>query len=404
MNPTSGTGSRSSAGIAALLLMSFAAGNTLALDQPPAEPEQQRAWLVGHLVTDMKGLGIYSADDFAKVSDTVNDMTDDQVALLAQYYYLTRAKTQQDASLYAMQQQGYSDADVDEQKTQIADILTQLQDETDACYAGLQTLGTPVQYLGQVVYSSVPGWCVYSRCCIPDWYFANGCYVGCAFNPAYCGNYAQPVCAAYYDNGSYFNSFYDRSAYIDRSINRARRQANWYRNHDWQNNLRHDRLVSHSVNPYRHDANQQVGHQGRPQGGHNGTNRNGGHNAHNGGHGYRGGQFAHIGGHGGGGAGHVSRGAGHAARSMAHSGGHGGGHARASSAGGHSHSGGRGGGHSGGGAHAAHGSSVHAPRAAHAAHGGHGGHAAHAASHAAPVGGHGGGHASHAPSGRGRHK
>jgi hypothetical protein len=256
--------------------MSFAMGSAVAMDQPPGEPQQQHAWLIGHLVTDMKDLGIYSADDFAKVSDMVNDMTDDQVALLSQYYYLTRAKTQQDAGLFAMQQHGYSDADVDGDKAQIADILTQLQDEIDACHAELQTLGSPAQYLGQVVYSSAPGWCVRSRCCVPEWYCAEGCYVGCAFNSAYCGNYAQPVCAAYYDNGSYFNSVYDRSAYIARSINRARRQADHYRNQNWQSSFKHDRFVGHGTNPYPHGANRQLGQNGKiRQGGHDGGNRNG---------------------------------------------------------------------------------------------------------------------------------
>jgi len=256
--------------------MSFAVGNALAIDQPPQEPEQQRAWLVGHLVTDTKNLGIYGTADFAKVSDMVNNMTDDQVALLAQYYHLTRAKTQQDASLYAMQQRGYSDADVDGYKAQIADILTQLQNEIDACHAELQTLGSPAQYLGQVVYSSVPGWCVSSRCCVPDWYYANGCYVGCAFNPTYCGNYAQPVCSAYYDNGSYFNSAYDRGAYLARSINRARRQVDHYRNQNWQSSFKHDRFVGHGTNPYPHGANRQLGQNGKiRQGGHDGGNRNG---------------------------------------------------------------------------------------------------------------------------------
>ncbi len=277
MNPTSSSVESRSflprlTGTIACLLISLACGSVLAVDQPPPEPEQQRAWLVGHLVTDMKGLGIYSADDFAKVSDMVNEMTDDQVALLSQYYYFTRAKTQQDAGLYAMQQQGYTDADVDGYKAQIADILTQLQDEIDACHAELQTLGSPAQYLGQVVYSSAPGWCVRSRCCVPDWYYAEGCYVGCVFNPGYCGSFGQPVCSAYYDNSSYFNAVYDRSAYIDRSIDRARRQANRYRDHDWQGRFRHDRFVGHGTNPYPHGANRQLGQSGKFR---QGGNRNG---------------------------------------------------------------------------------------------------------------------------------
>jgi hypothetical protein len=247
------------------------AGNALAIDQPPQDPEQQRPWLVGHLVTDMKTLGTFSAADFGKVSDIVNNMTDDQVGLLAQYYYITRAKTLQDSSLYAMQQQGCSDEEVNAAKAEIADLLTYQQEQIDACYSQLQPMGIPIQYAAQVVYSSVPGWCAYSRCCVPDWYYDNGGYVGCAFNRDYCGNYAEPAYNAWHDNGSYFNSAYNTSAFIARSINKAQRQATWYHNHDWHRNLTHDRLAEAS---YR--AKHQGAHVGKThQGEHDGTGHNG---------------------------------------------------------------------------------------------------------------------------------
>ena len=100
------------------------AGTAFAIDQPPQDPQQQRAWLVGHLVTDMEALGTFDGNTLAKVPAIVNALTDDQVALLAQYYYLTRSKTEQDAYLYALQQQGYTDEQVNAAKAQIADLLT----------------------------------------------------------------------------------------------------------------------------------------------------------------------------------------------------------------------------------------------------------------------------------------
>ena len=204
----------------------------------------------------MKNLDIYGAADFGKVSDIVGNMTDDQVALMAQFYYLTRAKTQQDAGLYAMQQQGYSDDEVNARKAETADILAYQQDQIDACYGQIATLGIPIQYVGQVVYSSVPGWCADSQCCVPDWYYDGGYYVGCAFNRDYCGDFGQHVCGAYYDRGSHFSSVYDRNGYLNKSINKARHQANWYRNHDWQGNLRYDRFARHGDNPDGHGSSQ----------------------------------------------------------------------------------------------------------------------------------------------------
>jgi len=129
----------------------------------------------------------------------VNALTDDQVALLAQYYYLTRSKTEQDAYLYSLQQQGCADEQVNEAKAEIADLLTEMQNQGDACYSQIQTLGEPVQYLAQVCYASVPGWCCGAGCYVPEWYYNEGSFVGPCFNAAYAGDWAAPVCNAYYD-------------------------------------------------------------------------------------------------------------------------------------------------------------------------------------------------------------
>jgi hypothetical protein len=99
---------KSTAPAAFLLAVFLTAGSALAVDQPPQEPEQMRAWLVGHVIADMEALGTFGGKAFAKVPGIVDRLTDDQVALMAQYYYLTRAKTEQDAYLYSLQQQGPS--------------------------------------------------------------------------------------------------------------------------------------------------------------------------------------------------------------------------------------------------------------------------------------------------------
>ena len=36
------------------------------MEPPPQEPQQQRAWLIGHLVTDMEALGTFDGNTLAK--------------------------------------------------------------------------------------------------------------------------------------------------------------------------------------------------------------------------------------------------------------------------------------------------------------------------------------------------
>ena len=61
MNPASQV-PKSTVGAAFLLAVFLTAGSSLAVDQPPQEPEQQRAWLVGHVVTDMEALGTFGGN------------------------------------------------------------------------------------------------------------------------------------------------------------------------------------------------------------------------------------------------------------------------------------------------------------------------------------------------------
>ena len=129
-------------------------------DQPPADSAQQREWLRVRILRDVQLAGTFDGDTIAKASRILQGLSDDQVALLCQYYLLTRSKTEQDAYLYSLQQQGQTDAQVNEAKAAVADLLTEMQDQGDACYSQIQTLGEPVQYLAQIEYASIPGWCV----------------------------------------------------------------------------------------------------------------------------------------------------------------------------------------------------------------------------------------------------
>ena len=169
---------------------------------------------------------------------------------MGQYDFLSRSKTEQDAYLYALQQQGRTEDQVAEAKAPIAELLTAMNDEIVACYDQFITMPQPVQYLSQVCYSSVPGWCCNAGCFVPTWYYDNGCFVGPVFDAACSGLLAQPVYRAYFDAGSQFYSTYHSvtmRVHVNRSINLAHRQADWFRHHgDWRSAMAHDRLLHRS--------------------------------------------------------------------------------------------------------------------------------------------------------------
>ena len=139
------------------IVLALVASTCLAIQPPPLDSESQRAWLTGHLIADMKTLDTFSPADFGKVADVVTGMTDDQAALACQFYYLTRAKTEQDAYLFALQKEGKTDEEVNEAKASVTDLLTVTHDQSVACYDRLVTLGQPVEYLAQLCYVTVPG-------------------------------------------------------------------------------------------------------------------------------------------------------------------------------------------------------------------------------------------------------
>ena len=196
---------RQAAGLAAkalatVLVLVSLTGTCLAIDQPPETAPQQRAWLLSCLVTDMQSVGSFTSDDIARTVTLVNALTDDQVSLLARFYYLTRAKTEQDARLYAVQLSD-TEAALAQAKAQVADLLTRQQDQIEQTYSELATVNPGCQTLCQVAYASVPGWCAYNRYAVPDWYYGNGCYVGPVFSAGYCGAYAVPVYSTFYNQG-----------------------------------------------------------------------------------------------------------------------------------------------------------------------------------------------------------
>jgi len=217
------------------------------LDQPPADAAQQREWLQVRLLKDAEICGIFDGDTTTKVMATLRNLSDDQLALLCQYYLLVRSKTEQDAYLYSLQQQGCAADQIDSAKAAVADLLGEMQSQADLCYAKIRTCGEPVQYLAQVEYASIPGWCVSTRCCVPGWYYANGGFVGPCYNAGYCGLYAVPVCRAYYDSGSRFYRAYHsvgERVYWSHTAEIAHRSVAYYRGHDYHRALAHDRLLS----------------------------------------------------------------------------------------------------------------------------------------------------------------
>ena len=230
------------------------------LDQAPAAPGQQREWLRVHLLKDAELCGIFDGDTMTKILATLRSLSDDQLALLCQYYLLVRSKTEQDAYLYSLQQQGCTTDQINAAKSAIADLLGEMQSQADTCYGRIRTLGAPVQYLAQIEYASIPGWCVSSRCCVPGWYYANGGFVGPCYNPGYCGVYAAPVYRAYYDAGSRFYRAYHsvgEKVYWSHTAQIAQRSAKYLHEHDYRRALAHDRLLGGSSRPRQtgqHDA------------------------------------------------------------------------------------------------------------------------------------------------------
>ena len=171
------------------------------------------------------------------------------MALLAQYYYLTRSKTEQDASLYAMQQQGYGDEQVNKAKAQIADLLTAMNtrpwrattsssrcpsrcstcptSSTPACRGGAATPGAScrngtTRTTATSGHASMPPTRAIGQLRLPN-----------LLRPR------QPVLLRYHNVAN--------TVYVNHSVKLAKRHAKWLRHQDdWRSVVAHDRLQHQS--------------------------------------------------------------------------------------------------------------------------------------------------------------
>jgi hypothetical protein len=191
-------------------------GMTFAIEQPPATASQQRSWLVGHFASDMQSVGSFTGNDVAQMVNLVCALPDQQVGLLARFYYLTREKTEQDVQLYAIGQAD-TGAALAQAQAQVTDLLAQLQNQIQQIHSELAPINPEYQTLCEDTYASVPGWCACNQYAIPDSYYSGGGYVGPAYSANYCGAYAGPVYRAFYNRSSHYN-WWNRRAFIHKKI------------------------------------------------------------------------------------------------------------------------------------------------------------------------------------------
>ncbi len=217
----------------ALLLV---ASTTFAIQPPPSTPDAQREWLTAHVTEDAKALGTFGPNVGDKVESIVYEMGEKNLGLACQFYYLTRAKTEQDAGSFAAAQAG------DSAKLYNDDLTSEMNSEAIACYDQLVAVRP---YLARVIYCSVPGWCVnYSFAC-PDWYFGDDSYLGCCGNGDWCGDWGAAVYGAWCDQSGYWGSSYypNLNSFYAHSIRVATNRGRWYHNHDWHSHLNHDHMA-----------------------------------------------------------------------------------------------------------------------------------------------------------------
>ena len=102
---------------------------------------------------------------------------------------------------------------------EVADLLSQLQSGIEQTYAQA-AIDPGCQTLCQMEYASIPGWCDYNQCAIPDSYYSNDSYVGPAFSAGYAGSYAIPVYNTFYNPCSRYN-FWNHRACIHNNFTRT---------------------------------------------------------------------------------------------------------------------------------------------------------------------------------------
>ena len=130
---------------AAILLASVLAGTAVAVERPPVRPEQQRSWLAGRLVADMRAMGVFAGDEIAETMSLVGSLTEEQVVLLVRLYILSREMAERDAWLFAVES---------------SETLARLRRQIRLAYRELAAVSPGCRTLCEVAYASIPGWCV----------------------------------------------------------------------------------------------------------------------------------------------------------------------------------------------------------------------------------------------------
>jgi len=172
----------------AILLAIGLAGTAVAVEPPPVRPEQQRSWLAGCLVADMRATGVFSGEEIAETVSLVDSLTDEQVVLFARLYSLMREIAEQDARLYTIES---------------SETLVRLRRRIRRAYWDLVAISPRCRMLCEIAYATVPGWCARWRYAVPEWYFRGGCYVGPLVSARYARAYSVRAYRAHFDRGRY---------------------------------------------------------------------------------------------------------------------------------------------------------------------------------------------------------
>ena len=189
-----------------------------AMDKPPEAPENQRSWLRGGLLNDMTETekrmpGTFATREYARAKALANPsaspslkISDEDVDLLADYYYRTRARAEEDLQQFQRQlpragqfpgqlpnpqQAGPTD---EELKAAKAD-----REGISALGGKLADKGDAVKSLSELIYASLPGFCLHQQQTLPASYFdfdqrnAKLNFTGPVYDRTFAGCYAAPI-------------------------------------------------------------------------------------------------------------------------------------------------------------------------------------------------------------------
>jgi hypothetical protein len=65
-----------------------------AADQPPADPQAQREWLLAHLVDDLEAQGKLDAQKYREIERMLKNASDEQLGTAVQYYQQRKAQAE----------------------------------------------------------------------------------------------------------------------------------------------------------------------------------------------------------------------------------------------------------------------------------------------------------------------